>query len=821
MLAVLVWVGAARMAEGAPVPWGAGSLPLATNGVVTSFACIGSTLYLAGSFTSVGPNTGGGVPVDPVVGSPVPCYARVNGTVYACVADGRGGWFVGGDFTAVGGVPRVNLAHVRADGSVARLRADTDGAVRALALDGQTLYVGGDFAHVAGEERSHVAAVSAVTGELTAWNPEVSGVTWFFTTVYCIVPAAGRVYVGGDFTRVQGENRSCLAALDRGTPSVQAFDPAPDGPVHALVCTDSSLYLGGVFDHVDRQPCRGLAAVSTLTGALRPWRGSIASKVYDYDGPYYVSAMAICDTSLYIAGHFTRVNGEARGGIAAVTLATGQVEAWNPNPIDTLSLSRAPYVNAVAVSGDIVYVAGQFTWLGSVSRMYVAGISRATGAVGGFNPRANGEAYTIGVGEGSVFVGGQISSLREWQGRNQLAAVDLDTGTLKPWHAEPDWQVMCMAADEHAIYIGGRFGAINGVARQNIAALDPETGAVLEWNPGAADGFFTAVYTIAVGGKWVYAAGDFMTVGGLPRRYLAAIDTAGRVGPWDPEPNSLVTAIRPAGATVYVAGGFSQIGGQPRRMLAELDAVSGTPTPWNPGTDGYVDAIAVAENVVYVGGQYQELGGATRASLGAVDRATGIVTDWDPGAVPSPNYGLPIIQALIPIDGVLYVAGDFAQIGGATRPFAAALDTGSAGALDWDPDVFAGPLWCLLEREHTIYFGGRLNRYGVNPADGYGMVPALDRPGPARDRVAVGSCYPNPARSSATLSFVLPAAAQVSLKVFDVQGRRMCEPILNETRPAGAQSAGLRVGEWPPGCYLCRVDIGGSAFTRKLVVLGK
>jgi hypothetical protein len=126
----------------------------------------------------------------------------VNGTVYACVADGRGGWFVGGEFTAVGGIPRVNLAHVQVDGSVARLRADTDGVVRALALDGRTLYVGGDFTHVAGEERAHVAALSAVTGELTAWNPEVSGIAWGVTTVYCILPSADAVYVGGDFTNV-------------------------------------------------------------------------------------------------------------------------------------------------------------------------------------------------------------------------------------------------------------------------------------------------------------------------------------------------------------------------------------------------------------------------------------------------------------------------------------------------------------------------------------------------------------------------------------------------------------------------------------------
>lgn len=826
-LAILAWTGVARIAEGAAVAWSGGSLPLATDGAVNGFACIGSTLYLAGSFTSVGPNTGGGVPVDPSSGKPVPCFARVNGTVYASVSDGLGGWFIGGDFTAAGGVPRVNLAHVRADGGVACLRADTDGAVRALAIDGETLFVGGDFTHVAGEERDHLAAVSVRTSELTAWNPRVSGIAWYFTTVYCVLPTAGAVYVGGDFTSVQGENRSCLAALDRFTPSVHAFDPAPDGPVHAMVGSDSSLYLGGAFYHIDQQPSRGLAQVSASSGALRPWSGTIASTEYAHDVPYYVSSLAIGDTSLYVAGHFTRVDGEVRGGVAALDLATGQVQAWNPNAIDELRLTQAPFVHSIAVSGDVAFVAGQFRVLGSVPRMFVAGISRSTGTVGGFDPRANGEAFTIGVGEGSVFVGGRMSSLWDWQSRDQLAAIDLDTGTLKPWRADPDWQVMCIAADGHSVYVGGRFASINGVARQNIAALDPETGAPTRWNPGAANGSFTAVYSLATGGGRVYACGDFTTVGGLPRSYVAAIESTGTVSPWSPNPDFWVTAICPAGPTVYVAGYFAQIGGQPRSGLAELDAVTGLPTGWNPGTDGTVLALAASGDVVYVGGQFRNLGGASRASLGAVGRMSGTATAWDPGAGGSPYSSAPIIRALLPSNGALYIAGDFAQIGGATRYFAAALDTGSARALDWNPDISldlaesAGPLWCLLERDDMIFFGGLVTRYGAVPAGGYGEWPAIDAAPVTSEQPVVRGFFPNPATTGAMLSFALPTAAQVSLTVFDLQGRRVGRPIARELRLAGDQCASINVAGWLPGCYLCRLDVGGRVFTRKLIVLRK
>lgn len=811
-----------RNAGSGVVPWGGESLPLAADGAVSGFARMGNTLYLLGAFTSIGPNTGGGVPVDPVSGQPAQRYARVAGTVLACVSDGRRGWFLGGDFSGVGGVARANVAHVREDGTVAPWRVDTDGAVRALALDGETLYLGGDFLHVANQERSHVAAVSASSGELSAWNPSVTGAAYYFTTVYCVLPSAGAVYIGGDFTNIGGASRYCLAALERRSSRVLAFDATLDGPVRALARADSSLYIGGTFYHVILQPSHGLARVDPLTGKPQPWEGSISSPdYYDYDLPPYVSGLAVADTCLYVVGHFTRVDGELRGGIAAVALPTGRVQAWNPNPFDETTRRQAPFIHSVAVRGDAVYVAGAFGNIGAAPQMNIAAISRTTGVANDFNPRANSEVRAIGMDESSVFLGGRFSSLWDWQERNQLAAVDLETGALKPWSPDPGWgQVMCLAAGEHAVYVGGRFSSINGAARQNIVALDPESGVPTSWNPGVADGFFTAVYTIAVGGEWVYAGGDFATVGGLPRRFLAAIDTAGRVGPWDPEPNSQVRSLCPAGASIYVAGAFRQIGGELRMGLAEVDTALGAATPWNPGTDGWVLSLAVAGDVVYAGGEFQEIAGGARASLGAVDRVTGAATDWDPGAVNSSYSSVPIIRALVPAADVLYVVGDFSQIGGAPHSFAAALDTASATALDWDPGVSPGPLWGLLVDGHTVYFGGRVDRYGVTSAGGYGVVPAVRRPRAVGNQVAVGSCYPNPATGSATLSFVLPAPAQVSLTVFDVQGRRVCQPIANELRSAGVQSAGIRVGEWSPGCYLCRLDIGGSAFTRKLVVLG-
>src|SRR5258705_11882271 len=82
---------------------------------VLAIARDGSTIYIGGNFSSVGPASGGGVLLDAYSGTLSPRFSKIAGRVNAVASDGRGGWFVGGLFAAVGGSPRNNLAHLLGD----------------------------------------------------------------------------------------------------------------------------------------------------------------------------------------------------------------------------------------------------------------------------------------------------------------------------------------------------------------------------------------------------------------------------------------------------------------------------------------------------------------------------------------------------------------------------------------------------------------------------------------------------------------------------------------------------------------------------------
>jgi large repetitive protein len=128
----------------------------------------------------------------------------------------------------------------------------TKGAV-AVSPDGSVVYVGGEFNAVDGQPRLHLAAFDAATGALLPWNPSVRG-----GPVRSIATAGDVVYVGGSFYKIGdttvGHN---LAAISASTGQALAWGsgvgPDIDDTVDALAVSPdgSQVVAGGYFDKVD------------------------------------------------------------------------------------------------------------------------------------------------------------------------------------------------------------------------------------------------------------------------------------------------------------------------------------------------------------------------------------------------------------------------------------------------------------------------------------------------------------------------------------------------------------------------------------------
>jgi hypothetical protein len=159
--------------------------------------------------------------------------------------------YVGGRFTSIGGAPAGRLALLDIETATQVPAFDPpkpDSSVRAMALHGDTLYIGGSFKKLdAGSglipQPSQLAALDAATGALRSGFPVAENTGGRFVghtgtptedgvpgVIYDMaVSGDGKsLYVGGDFLHFGG--RGGLVSLDADTGAPTAWQPALDTP---------------------------------------------------------------------------------------------------------------------------------------------------------------------------------------------------------------------------------------------------------------------------------------------------------------------------------------------------------------------------------------------------------------------------------------------------------------------------------------------------------------------------------------------------------------------------------------------------------------
>lgn len=323
----------------------------------------------------------------------------VAGVVYAMTQIGDL-TYVGGSFASVSGVPRSNVAAIRADGTLdPTWDPSTDGVVYAMAAssDGSKVFIGGGFTTVGGTAKSRLAAVTPDTGALvTTWKATASN------NLVRALAADGddRLYVGGTFGRLQGKAVPKLGVVSQsGGVADASFVPRPNGSVRSLALSDdgSRLYVGGGFSALGGSARPGAAEVVAATGAVTSFAptdggvvismdvssagqlffGTTSNRTWAYDvaaggTPDYrvrtggdVQAILATDDEVYIGGHFNTMP-EAklnRLALASFDPATGTPTTWNPGAngpfgVWALALTRAGTTPTLSIGGDFSRVGG-------------------------------------------------------------------------------------------------------------------------------------------------------------------------------------------------------------------------------------------------------------------------------------------------------------------------------------------------------------------------------------------------------------------------------------------------------------------------------
>ena len=585
--------GASRLAQVRPLQLTAGSacqpswLPTfgsepGMSNVVFALATYddgsGPALYAGGQF-----RTAGGVPVNLIarwngsswedvgggVSSPLVSTAVLAMTVFD---DGTGpALYVGGSFTAAGGIPANNIA--RWDGSSWQALGSGLGSsaafdrVEALAVfpddTGPALYAAGEFFQAGG---------------VAKWN----GADW--------APAG--------------------QPMDAGVNALAVFD---DGSVPAL-------YAGGDFGFI------GEAAVNRIA----KWDGSSWTGLGGglAGGPFLprVTSLAVFDAGngamLHAAGAF-----QTAGEVAASNIASWNGQSWSPLGDGLNSQVESLTVFDVG-SGAALYAGGSFTAAGGVQASRVArwdgsswsglgtGLDSGPGALLGFDD-GSGPALWAG-GFFAVAGGVPANRIARWDGSSWAS---LGSGLPAPVEEVVGFD----DGTGSALYAAGSFTTAKGFVANRVARWDGTSWAALG---SGMDGASDLVGPLAVfddgSGPGLYAGGRFVNAGGVVVNNVARWDGSS----WSALGSGVSNGVSAlavfddgSGPALYAAGGFTSAGGVSANRIARWNGSGWSALGSGVGTvsSDLVFSLAVFDDgagpALYAGGQFTSAGGVAASRI--------------------------------------------------------------------------------------------------------------------------------------------------------------------------------------------------------------
>jgi hypothetical protein len=575
-----------------------------------------------------------------------------------------------------------------------------DGEVRTVAQVGGSVVIGGNFTQVGPVTRGAVGIVDTADKTFVPGFPDVVG------SVSVAVPdGAGGWYLGGSFSSVGGVARANLAQVDSAG-EVTGFAPSPDGAVLDLTTTaNGDLIAAGGFSSMAGQTARGVARLGSGGGLV--WGGSVTG------GSVRALALSGDGTMVYVGGDFSQVDGTVFRRLAALDTGTGA-----RNETFAVGTPNQPVNDVVVRSTGEVLVTGSFTSVGGISRVRLANLDGATGALGSLNVSINNTVNDLELDDaGSIaYLAGAFGTVGG-STRNRLAGVSLaGSGSVTSLALSGiAGNLSAVTLDGNGgLYIAGSFQmtpekdnpaviARVAIATSAVTTVVPyyETPRSLARPPVSGT---SGALALVRSGSSLLVAGDFSDYGVTGRSGLAAYDlTTGALrSDFDPAPDGQVNIVKASAnaASVFVGGEFLNIAGEAHDRIAKLDIATGdNVTGFTASADSYVKDMAVRTDgsTVYVGGNFDSFNRVTTRHLAAIDASTGAtLTGFDmPLTEPTNDIteGGLRAMALSPAETRLMVIGNFRKIAGADRPLIAQVDVSTpvATVTAWRTELYDQP----------------------------------------------------------------------------------------------------------------------------------
>lgn len=397
-----------------------------------------------------------------------------------------------------------------------------------------------------------------------------------------VVPQLNRVFIAGNFTSIQNNatgntttyQQAGLASYNYQTGLVDAqFRPTFNGGVAAVEASPdgTKLFVGGSFNTVNGVAKQKVASLNLTTGA------PLSTFGFTNSTNNQVQSLAATNSTLYVGGRFSRINGVLKTGLASVNAASGAVDTGFSNDLaGGIGVNGQLGVPQLKLTHDnskliVVHTGRQ---IAGQDRLGVGIIDTASKQLLPFRTRlwdenlarvggvtriccadvAPDDSYFL-VSSGS---GGDAPPISDTVVAYPLTATALQNDDVDElWLSRHFDSIYSLAITENAVYVGGHYQFIESptsctaepcypgltnvgygtgqglagyglgdavVRRDHIAALSPTDGRALEWNPTGGSNSFEGNKAMEATSRGLFIGGDGQFQGGVRTGRVAFYD---------------------------------------------------------------------------------------------------------------------------------------------------------------------------------------------------------------------------------------------------------------------------------------------------------
>lgn len=636
---------------------------------------------------------------------------------------------VGGEFDSVDEVSRHRIARLNADGSLDASfdpgsGADASVHVVSLQPDGKVL-VGGRFMRFNGVLQPKLARLNADGSLDRGFLPDI--LFSLDAGVYSIVVQAnGKIVFGGAFTGVNGNyaGRNIARVHSDGSLDLNFAAKVFDTVTHVFLQGDGNFLIAGRFLADSFLP---RTRIARLFGGEPPEFRAVIWRQFA-GGPVRQGSEAVFRVggdgwpSPFFQWHFNGrdIPGATNrvlsvpnvrttdAGIYTVTVSNGlgsetsrearlEVEAYEPvaGSADLSFYSGAGPngpVHAIAVQGDRrILVGGAFTQVGGIRRNHVARLLGDGSVDPTFDSQAGANSLVhalVWLPGGKVIIAGDFTKYGA-ERRSRIARLHPD-GTLDLEFdpgSGPNGHITDVALQaDGKLVIAGNFSNIAGTPRKYIARLNRNGAVDASFDPGT--GPDARVFALAVqpDGK-ILIAGEFRSVNGVPRNFIARLSISGAVGTaFDPDVNSQIDVLAlQLDGKIIISGIFTTVNGVPRENLARLNPDGTTDLTFGTGRPAGETIFSMALDdggKLFVGGNFESLYGSTAFRIGRLHADGTLDFSFRPLFGVQPGIfdiealrGAAVLSLALDSDHTVVIGGHFAEVTGMRRPYLARLFT--------------------------------------------------------------------------------------------------------------------------------------------------